>query len=155
MHRQVRKLKRERLASLTGIPFYGATTLTFAAAAIFAESTLVRTGCAIFSASLVYTVYRINRIDWAFDPTADCATHYRAHLIRRRDAFRSFHYWSSLPAAPGVALATLGWYLAEPSHLFDVFMPSAFWIFLQIAFWVGHGSRVASLQKEIDLLDAE
>jgi hypothetical protein len=103
---------------LLGLPFHVVVIVTFAAASIFADSPLVRLGCAIFSASAAYTLYRIIRIDWATDATAECIPHYRAYLIRRQDAFHNFQYWGSLPATIGVIFATLGWYLAEPTRLF-------------------------------------
>jgi hypothetical protein len=155
LRRTVRRFKRDRLMSLAGLPFLMVVPLVFGAAAIFGEIMLCRIGCAIIAASFACTTYRIIRTDWAGgDPTADCASHYRARLIRRRDALRSFPYWSSLPAAPGVAIATLGWLLAEPSRWFDATVAAAFWVGLQIALWANHSSIVGRLQKDIDLLDA-
>lgn len=155
LRKSVRRFKRDRLISLAGLPFLAVVPLLFAAVAIFGEILLCRIGCAILAASCAYTVYRILRTDWAsIDPATDCSTHHRARLVRRRDALRSFPYWSSLPAAPGVMLATLGWLLADPSHWFNATTPAAFWVCLQIAFWAGHSGTVARLQKEIDSLNA-
>ena len=84
----------------------------------------------------------------------DCITHYRARLIRRRDLLRSFPYWGGLPAALGVALATLGWLLAEPNRWFDATTAGILGVGLQVALWASNNRTAAQLQKEIDLLDA-
>ncbi len=154
IRRNARRLKRERSKGLVGIPFFVAITLVFAAAAIFAETTLIRIGCAIFAVSWAYSAYRITYANWASSPTDVCLTHYRVHLIRQRDTFQDFHYWSTLPSSCGVALATLGWYLAEPSRAYDVFMVVFFWIGFQIALWMHRSGELARWKKEIDLLDA-
>jgi hypothetical protein len=156
LRRKARRFRLERLgATFASVPIFGAFTLVFIAATVFGEVALCRIGCAFIAASLAYTTYRLLCSDWAdVDPYADCASHYRARLIRRRDFLRSFRYWGGLPAAFGATLATLGWLLAEPSRWFDAATAGILGVGLQIALWASNNRTAAELQKEIDLLDA-
>ncbi len=155
MRRKARQFRLERLAAtFASVPTFGAFTLVFVAATVFGEIVLCRIGCAIIAASLAYTTYRLLRSDWSFDRASDCVTHYRAHLIRRRDLLRRFPYWGGLPAALGAALATLGWLLAEPSRWFDAMTAGILGVGLQVALWASNNRTAAQLQKEIDALDA-
>lgn len=156
LRRKARRFRLERLgATFASVPIFGAFTLVFVAATIFGEIALCRIGCAIIAASFAYTAYRMVRTDWTgVDPTADCASHYRLRLIRRRDFLGSFLYWGGLPAALGVALATLGWLLAEPNRWFDAATAGILGVGLQVALWASNNRTAAQLQKEIDLLDA-
>ena len=145
MSLRVRRLNRERWAGFLGLPFF--------VAAIFAETPLIRLGCAIFAVSWAYTLYRTTRANWDSVPTADCATHYRSHLVRMHNSFRNLHYWSSFPSSTGVAIATLGWYLAEPSRFFEISMTIFSWTGFQIALWAHRSTRLAQWQRDIDLLE--
>jgi hypothetical protein len=129
-------------------------TLVFVAAAIFGEIALCRIGCAMIAGSLAYTTYRFLRCDWSLDHASDCISHYRAHLIRRRDFLRSFAYWGALPAGVGAALASLGWLFAEPSRWFDATTAGVLGVGLQVALWASNSRTAAQIQREIDLIDA-
>ena len=155
LRRKARRFRLERLAAtFASVPTFGAFTLVFVAGTIFGEIALCRIGCAIIAASLANTTYRLLCSDWSFDRASDCITHYRAHLIRRRDFLRRFPYWGGLPAASGAVLATVGWLLAEPNRWFDATIPGIFGVGLQVALWASNNRTAAQLQKEIDLLDA-
>lgn len=155
LRRKARRFRLERLVgSFASLPTFGAFTLVFVAAAIFGELALCRIGCAIIAASLAYTTYRLLRSDWSFDRATDCISHYRAHLIRRRDFLRSFPYWGGFPAASGAALATLGWLLAEHNRWFDATTAGVLGVGLQVGLWASNTRTAAQIQKEIDLIDA-
>ncbi|MBZ5676922.1 MAG: hypothetical protein LAP61_21985 [Acidobacteriia bacterium] len=155
LRRKARRFRFERLAAtFASVPTFGAFALGFVAGTIFGDIALCRIGCAIIAASLAYTTYRLLRSDWSLDRASDCITHYRAHLVRRRDFLRRFPYWGGLPAASGVVLATLGWLLAEPDRWFDAASAGILGVGLQIALWASNNRTAAQLQKEIDLLEA-
>jgi hypothetical protein len=155
LHRKARRFRLGRLATFfVSVPTFGVFTLVFVAGTIFGGITLCRIGCAIIATSLACTTYRLLRSDWSVDRTSDCVTHYRAHLIQRRDFLRSFPYWTGFPAAAGAVLATLGWLLAEPNRWFDAATAGILGVGLQVALWAANNRTAAHLQKEIDLLDA-
>ena len=155
LRRKSRRFRMERLAAsfISPLPLV-VFTLVFLAGAIFGEIAVCRIGCAMVAASLAYTTYRILRSDWGFDHAADCISHYRAQLIRRRDFLRTYPYWGGLPTASGAALAALGWLFAEPSRWFDATTAGLFGVGLQLVMWASNTRTAAQLQKEIDLIDA-
>ena len=111
LRRKARRFRLERLgATFASVPIFGAFTLVFVAATIFGEIALCRIGCAIIAASFAYTAYRMVRATGRVSippPTALLTT----ACASSGDAISSeaFFIGAVLPAALGVALATLGW----------------------------------------------
>lgn len=155
LRRKARRFRFERLAgTIASLPFFGAFTLVFVAAAIFGEVPLCRAGCALIAASLAYTSYRFVLSEWNYDPGTDCLTHFRSHLVSRRGFLRSYQYCGALPTVFGAVLATLGWVLAEPDRWTDAAMAAAFDVGLQAVLCASNSRTVARLEKEIKALDA-
>jgi hypothetical protein len=148
-------LRLERLAALiSGLPFFFATSVLFALAAVFGEILLCRIGCAIIAASFFYTFIRFVRSEWSYDLATDCAAHYRAQLTKRIAFLRGFTHHDALPISVGIAIATFGWLLAEPHRWSEVAMTAVLGIGMQFAIGSSNTRRIARLQKELIDLDA-
>ena len=157
LRRVARRFNRKsRLAGIVDASVFGALAIFFSAVAWFGEITLCRVGCALLGAALFYSMHRQvhdNWKDWSSEErTHGCIDFYRSQLIRRRDLSRSFPLWSILPAAPGVAIASLGWILAEPHRWPDAIGPLLFWVGLQVALFRHNREKADAYQREIDLL---
>jgi hypothetical protein len=149
--------RRSHFEDVLAIAFQIAMAAFFGAAARFGEVTLCRIGCALFAAGTLYTSYRYVAAcwkDWSpAERATECFGFYRRQLIRRRDLSLGYARWGSLPVAPGVAIASVGWILAEPRRWPEALGIALFWAGLQIAVQRKQRYTAAHLQKEIDLLD--
>ncbi len=149
--------RRSHFEDVLAIAFQIAMAAFFSAAAWFGEVTLCRIGCALFAAGTLYTSYRYVAACWKdWSPSeraAECFGFYRAQLIRRRDLSLGYARWGSWPSAPGVAIASVGWILAEPRRWPEAAGITLFWAGLQVAVQRKQRYIAERLQKEIDLLD--
>jgi hypothetical protein len=149
--------RRSHLEDLVAIAVQLVLAMFFAAAAWFGDVTLCRIGCALFAAGTLYTVYRYVDScwkDWSPSERAlECFDFYRAQLIRRRDFSLGFARWGSTASAPGVAIACVGWILAEPRRWPEAVGIAVFWLGLQIAVQKKQRDVARRFQKEIELLD--
>jgi hypothetical protein len=152
LSRYARRFKYWRETVLS-VPLLCSFTLLFAGAAVLGEIALCRIGCAMIAASQAYTATRLFRFYWGMDKTADCLTHYRTMLSRRRDLLRGSRYWGSLPTGAGAILATVGWIYAEPHRWLDAAAAGIFGVGLQLALWAGNGRAAHQLQRELDRLE--
>jgi hypothetical protein len=158
LRRTARRFDRKsHFEDVVAVAFQIALAAFFGAMAWFGEVTLCRIGCALFAAGTLYTCYRYSAAcwkDWSpAERAAECFGFYRAQLIRRRDLLRGFARWGSWPSTPGVAVASVGWILAEPRRWPEALGIALFWAGLQIAVQRKQHDTAEFLQKEIDLLD--
>jgi hypothetical protein len=155
LRRRARQLRIERLAALiSGLPFVFAASVIFSLAAVFADTLLIRIGCAIIAASLMYSFVRFVGSEWRSDPATDCVAHYRAQLTRRIAFLGGFAHHDALPISIGIGIAMLGWFLAEPHRWPEIATAGVLGIGLQFALASGNTRRIARLQKELLDLDA-
>jgi uncharacterized membrane protein HdeD (DUF308 family) len=132
------------------------------------EAPLIRLGCALIVAGILYVIYHLHRRGSARSVPTDmalstCLEFHRAELERQRDLLRSVWNWYLLPLVPGMLVFLIGlcrFVMQQPgarAHLGFI----ALWFSGTVAFcagvfalvgWVNQlGAR--KLQSKIDALD--
>lgn len=170
LHQKARKLQktvfrrnvREYVALALGIASFGYYFLTF-------HSALVRLGCSLTIAGILYVAYQLHKRVSARSLPADmalntCLAFHRAELDRQRRAVRNVWKWYLLPFVPGMLLFLVGLFVfvnQQPgAHSHAAIVVGVFG--LTAAAWAGvfvliaklNQSAARKLDRQIEMLDA-
>lgn len=141
---------------------YIAAVLVMAGAGWFAvilENTLLRTGCVLIVAGVLYVVRQLYRRGSAGTLPSDASLlvsvdFYLWELVRQRDLLRSVWSWYIGPLLPGMALLYIGVLVQRPDRAVDIglnaLLVALFLVFVGAINW----RAAAKLQREVDEIDA-